>query len=261
MEDLRPILGRTLVLVAHPDDEAAGCGALVQRIADPIVIYATDGAPRSDFFWKQHGSREAYAAIRRREAEQALAAAGVAHSHFLDEANPVPDQELFLNIECAFMALTRLIGCELPEAILSLAYEGGHPDHDSCAFLAAMAGQHFGLPVWEMPLYHRGDNNIVRGAFLDGEAVHVQPTNDELARKRAMFAAYQSQAHVMAEFAPERESVRPMRDYDFSRPPHEGALNYEAWQWPMQGNDLCRAFTTFSNKSLILGKCTWGTAA
>src|SRR4051812_27248634 len=139
VDSLRPLLGRTLVLVAHPDDEAAACGALLQRISDPIVVFATDGAPRSNYFWKQYGSREEYARVRVQEAEQALAAVGVAHFHFLREDPPIVDQELFLHLPAAYDALTRLLDAEMPEAILSHAYEGGHPDHDACCFLADVA--------------------------------------------------------------------------------------------------------------------------
>jgi hypothetical protein len=39
--------------------------------------------------------------------------------------------------------------------------------------------------------------------------------------------------------------VRPLPAYDYSLPPHTGQLNYERWQWPMTGNDVCRAFVSF----------------
>jgi LmbE family N-acetylglucosaminyl deacetylase len=64
MADLSPLLGRTLVLVAHPDDEAVGCGALMQRMHEPVVVFATDGAPRDDYFWKTYGSRLRYSRVR-----------------------------------------------------------------------------------------------------------------------------------------------------------------------------------------------------
>jgi hypothetical protein len=56
---IRPLLGRTLVLVAHPDDETGGCAALLQRMQQPIVVFATNGAPDDEFFWGPFGSREA----------------------------------------------------------------------------------------------------------------------------------------------------------------------------------------------------------
>ena len=40
MESWKVLLGRPLVLVAHPDDEALGCSALLQRAQSPAVILA-----------------------------------------------------------------------------------------------------------------------------------------------------------------------------------------------------------------------------
>ncbi|HWR16563.1 MAG TPA: PIG-L family deacetylase [Terriglobales bacterium] len=248
--------------MAHPDDEAVGCGLLLQQMTDPIVIFATDGAPRAQFFWRDHESRESYARLRAQEARSALACVGVEHFHFLHDANVVADQELFLNLECAFGALARVIETELPDAILTLAYEGGHPDHDACSFLAAAAGVKFELPIWEMPLYHRRNGSLERQSFLAGEGIQVLATADTVARKQAMFAEYASQAQVLCDFACETEVVRPAPIYDFSRNPHDGELNYEAWQWPMRGEDLCRAFEKFLHPSeTIVRKREWRTAA
>lgn len=258
VENLSPLLARTLVLVAHPDDEAVGCGALLQRIADPMVVYATDGAPRSDYFWQNYNSREEYARARAEEAENALHSVGVESLHILCDGSIV-DQELFGNLEQAYGSLTEILEAELPDAILTMAYEGGHPDHDACCFLAAMAAKQFGLPCWEMPLYHRRDNVLQRQRFLAGAGIEIDITREELVRKMNMFAAYDSQAEVLREFLPYLESFRPLPAYDFAHPPHEGTLNYEAWGWPMKGWDLCRAFADSSKG--VIHKEKWGTAA
>src|SRR5438876_12216218 len=60
MESWKVLLGRPLVLVAHPDDEALGCSALLQRAQSAAVIFATDGAPAVERFWAAYGSRQAY---------------------------------------------------------------------------------------------------------------------------------------------------------------------------------------------------------
>ena len=44
------LLGRTLVLVAHPDDECIAFGALLQRIREPLVVFATNGSPARSVF-------------------------------------------------------------------------------------------------------------------------------------------------------------------------------------------------------------------
>ena len=65
------------------------------------------------------------------------------------------DQRLFLNLAAAYGLLRELAEQVRPEALATLAYEGGHPDHDSCSVLGARLGEHLSLPVWEAPLYSR----------------------------------------------------------------------------------------------------------
>jgi len=260
VDSLRPLLGRTVVLVAHPDDEAVGCGALLQRMAEPIVIFATDGAPRSDYFWENYGSRERYAEVRAEEARCALTAAGVRQFHFLGQSEGVADQELHTQLDRAYHKLADILDAVEPQAILTMAYEGGHPDHDSCSFLAAQAAQQFGMPAWEMPLYHRYEGHLMRQTFLEGDSIELDVTREELLLKQNMFAAYESQAEVLRDFLPYLERFRPTRAYDFNRPPHSGILNYEAWGWPMTGSELCSAFGRFQNE-ISTRKYEWRTAA
>ncbi len=252
MADPNAILGRTLVLVAHPDDETVGCGVLLQRMREPAVIFATDGGPRDRWFWDQYGTREAYARQREREARDALGAAGIHDLYFLEGPDGrVSDQELFRQLEPAYVSLSRLAERVRPEALLTHAYEGGHPDHDSCSLLAHQLGGERNLPVWEFPLYHRSaDGIMVRQEFLPAEHTEdresvVEPTADEADRKQRMTAAHESQKHVLAEFTATVERFRPQLAYDYSRPPHAGTLNYEAWQWAMSGADVCAAFQRF----------------
>jgi hypothetical protein len=57
-----------------------------------------------------------------------------------------------------------------------------------------------------------------------------------------MISAYQSQIDFIKDFEPEVEQFRPQPPYDFTQPPHKGVLNYEAWNWPMSGTEVCEAF-------------------
>src|ERR1700760_3803120 len=100
MDALNPLLGRTLVLVAHPDDESITCGALLQRMRQPLVVFATDGGPQDEYFWGKYSSRDNYVALRRREAEAALQAVGVRELHWLADAEGrlFTDQHLFRHL-------------------------------------------------------------------------------------------------------------------------------------------------------------------
>lgn len=241
------LLGRTLVIVPHPDDECLAFGTLLQRMKEPLVVFVTDGAPLDPYFWKAYGSRENYARLRREEARAALAHVGVSEIEFL---GAFQDQELYLQLDDAHSALRHLIERMRPEALATLAYEGGHPDHDSCNLLTAELGRELGIPAWEAPLYHRSpgnpDEHVVQDFVeRDGREVLVEGTAAELERKRAMCGEYPSQGDFLKTFKAEREVVRPMHAYDYTRPPHAGQLNYEAWQWPMTGIDVCREFSRY----------------
>src|SRR6516162_6508980 len=108
-EEIDLLLGRTLVLVAHPDDEAIGCGALLARMSSSLVVFATDGAPRNASCWRQYGSREAYARTRREEALRVAAFAGAEEVRFLSDGDDaLIDQELVRNLPVALTDCERL---------------------------------------------------------------------------------------------------------------------------------------------------------
>ena len=245
MTGIGQLLGRTLVLVAHPDDEAVGCGALLQRMREPAVVFLTDGAPEDEYFWGRFGSRENYAAVREQEARLALAAVSVPTLDFVRSAM---DQRLHRHLAGAFDFLVQFIENYRPQALLSLAYEGGHPDHDCCSFLAHHLGTRFSLPVWEMPLYFRHASGFVaQTEFISHEGIEVsiEPTPEELLRKRIMLSAYVSQGETLQRFTDALEHFRPQAAYDYSRPPHPGTLNYEAWGWRISGAEVCASFARF----------------
>ncbi len=245
------LLGRTLVLVAHPDDECLAFGALLQRMREPLVVFATNGSPADPYFWQKYGSRESYAALRRKEALLSMEAAGVKDVLFLADmpgGESLVDQELFRHLRPAYELLADIVARRMTTAMLTLAYEGGHPDHDACSLLAAQLSHLASLPCWEAPLYHRNaDGSGVYQEFLgpDDEVIDVRPTEAEQERKREMCLAYSSQGDFLQRFDVARETVRPQIKYDFARPPHDGKTNYEVWQWSMTAHDVSAAFAEF----------------
>ena len=121
----RPLPFRTVAVVAHPDDETIGCGALMPRIGDLAVIHLTDGAPRNLADAKARGfsTAEAYATARRRELESAVSLAGVAAKRLV--ALGWPDQEASLHlVDIAQELSRRLVGADI---VLTHAYEGRRP--------------------------------------------------------------------------------------------------------------------------------------
>jgi N-acetylglucosamine malate deacetylase 2 len=257
MATLAPLLENTVVVVAHPDDEVIGCGCLLQRMKQARVVFATDGAPLNRQFWPKHDSREQYASIRKLEACDALAYADVNRIEYLTgpESPTIPDQELFRNLEAAAESLRRIVRGASPKALLTLAYEGGHPDHDCCSFLVQQIASESGIAAWEMPLYHLEHRGLARQSFRDTDATELtlDPNSNESKKKQLMMAAYSSQADFLMTFSSStRESFRPLvaDRYNYFHPPHEGRLNYESWGWPITGADVCTAFADYLHARL-----------
>jgi len=254
MDALAPLLGRTLIIVAHPDDEAVTCAVLMQRRREPNVLFSTDGAPLDPCFWTRHGSREAYSLLRQKEAGLALGYVGVSNVEFLKvrSVEPIIDQQLFERLPEAIEGVFEVLSRVRPHALLTLAYEGGHPDHDSCNFITSVLAREHSLPAWEMPVYklfHNDDRKFQTFMPAPQPAISLHPTVDEMARKRQALGAYASQGDFLVRFDSVEESFRPLPEYDYTRPPHEGVLNYEAWHWSMTGKQVCAAFKAYLNSS------------
>jgi LmbE family N-acetylglucosaminyl deacetylase len=228
---------RALMVVAHPDDETVGAGALLAGIAQLTLVHVTDGAPRDPWFWHAAGvdSRERYAALRAGELERALLVGNV---HARRVALGCVDQEAALELGRITRAVAALVDDERPGLILTHPYEGGHPDHDACAFAVATALRlcRARAPlVGEMAFYHDAGGTLRTGAFLGGGGVLHRLDDDELGRKRAMLDCFASQRQVLARFSDDVERLRAAPPYDFLQPPHAPPLHYERFGWPLDG--------------------------
>jgi LmbE family N-acetylglucosaminyl deacetylase len=234
-----------MVLVAHPDDETTGGGALLNTFSELLLVHVTDGAPRRGSDAQNAGcaSFREYAVLRRRELEAAVALAGWSAEQVVSLG--YPDQEAALAMADAARGTAALIAEWRPDVLLTQPYEGGHPDHDATAFAAhaAVALLHPSARrprLVEMASYHDGDGDGVTTfqEFLPCVARPVTTVHlDDRARalKRQMLDAYRSQAATLASFRDDVERYRAAPSYDFTRPPHPGRLNYERFDWGATG--------------------------
>ncbi|MBB5692980.1 PIG-L deacetylase family protein [Muricoccus pecuniae] len=227
------------LVVAHPDDETLGAGAVMPLFRRLLIIQVTDGAPRNLADARAAGfdSAESYAAAREQELEAALAAGGVRAARLV---LGVADQGASLAMAGIARDIAGVLRRHGARAVFTHPYEGGHPDHDATAFCTRAAAGLLGAEapaLIEMPFYHAGPEGWSVGRFLPGgpEPVVLQLDEDERARKRAMIAAFASQAATLSQFPVEQESLRPAPDYDFAAPPHPGTLLYERYGWGMDG--------------------------
>lgn len=254
-----------LIVVAHPDDEVIGAGALLSRLPCVNVIHATDGAPRDGKDARAAGLARAsdYAALRRREAEAALAIAGIGASCLQSLA--IADQTATLNLVPLVRELVSRLRSAAFETVVTHAYEGGHPDHDATAFAVHLAcallkrSGDVSPDIVELTGYH-GAPRVVTGEFLPhpeaGPVTTVELDEQARALKQRMIECHASQGAVLAPFSRERERFRRAPPYDFTEPPHPGALHYEQHDWGMTG-ERWRAEAQAARRRLISGGGHW----
>jgi LmbE family N-acetylglucosaminyl deacetylase len=228
---------RTLIVAAHPDDEVIGLGAVLNRFRELAIVHVTDGSPMDTRDASANGfkSREAYADERRKELEHALHAGEIrAKLHSLE----IIDQRASFELPRVIDGIARIVREYRPEVIWTHAYEGGHPDHDACAF-AVHAGCE-GVAIAEFTSYHAGPRGIVTCEFLPSAqpVVTHELTDEERARKARMLACFTTQRETLSQFGLDVERYRWSPGYDFTRPPHEGRLYYENFPWGINGAEF-----------------------
>jgi LmbE family N-acetylglucosaminyl deacetylase len=235
-----PIRQRVFLVVAHPDDEALACGALLPRLADCTIVHVTDGAPRGGEDAARHGfaSPADYAAARARELAKALDIAGVAPDRRIGLG--IADQGVAQDLAgIARRLVPMLAGAEI---VLTHAYEGGHPDHDGTAFAVAAAVALAPQPaIVEMPFYRaaRDGEAWIRQSFASGgpQPTRLRLTEAERALKARMLAAHRTQAGTLDGFGVADEAFRRAPAHDFSRPP--GIVLYDRYRWGITSSRFC----------------------
>ena len=142
--------------------------------------------------------------------------------------------------------LLTLVAAELrgAAAVITHPYEGGHPDHDACAFIVQCACDRLRLAGQPAPVrlefasYHARDGGTATGIFWPAAACpeKVIPLDPrQLARKRAALAEFATQLDVIGAFPVELERLRPAPRYDFSRPPPPAEVLYDRFHWRVTG--------------------------
>jgi len=234
---------RAVVLVAHPDDETIGCSVLLARLGGLVtLVQATDGAPRAEEVIRRAGfsSREEYAEARRAEVRAALSIVGVAPEQHVEIG--LVDQEAAESMPLLAARVREILLEKQPAFLLTHAYEGGHPDHDACAFAAraavdAVERERGSAPaLLEMALYHRYGGSLQTFTFVPagGEVEYTHSLDEgERVRKARMYACHASQKGVLAALPIGVERARRAPLYDFRRPPYSGTLQYETFSLRM----------------------------
>jgi N-acetylglucosamine malate deacetylase 2 len=234
---------RVLVIVAHPDDEAIGAGAVLRGLPEVTIVHVTDGAPNDEDYARRRGyqSRDDYARARREEVVAALGIIGIPATRI--RGLDMVDGEASWHLVELCNRVADLIDELKPDVVLTHPYEGGHSDHDSTAFavhLGVGVASREGLQaplIMEMTSYHnyQGRRRLFDFLPFGGSVTKTVELSDEAKEiKRQMFEAFTSQQGLLRTIPVEVERFRSAPRYLFTVPPHEGELDYER---------LCRKLT------------------
>jgi LmbE family N-acetylglucosaminyl deacetylase len=241
----KPSPVKWLVVGAHPDDEVIGAGALIARSPRAWVVRLTDGSPHNPHDARAAGfrTRAAYARARRREIRAALRVAGMDSSRQIELG--CADQDAGHRMAELTLRFAKVLERLGPDAIVTHPYEGGHPDHDAAAFVAHAACRLLGdlaPPVIEFTSYYARKGKFTVGRYLPGgdRGRPIRLTRREVALKQRMYDRFPSQKAVLDQFPIGIERFRVAPEYDFTRAPHRGKLNYEYFDWGMDPREWRR---------------------
>ena len=260
---------RPLLFLAHQDDEL-GCTGILQRLKDRVrVVFMTNGdglAPAAD------EDPVRYAAIRREEAVNSLGAAGVAEEQIrflgfseieiyrnmakLKQA-PLRLSEVIAFFEPIRRSIAEAVYEFRPDAVFTVAYQGGHPEHDLVHYFAALAlrsleqDAEIRIPLYHFPEYELTILLPMRfRPWYPGEKQWVELTEEEAEIKYRMVECYPSQRSLVRNFRrvvgfltlPQRirrkenpvdrffgreQICRVTADFDYRQPPYRlDFLNY-----------------------------------
>lgn len=238
-----------LLVYAHPDDETIALGARLARFQNAHLVQATDGAPQDEQDSRAHGFRSLreYRQARAEELGRALNLAGV--GSMTRDCLGIPDQEAGLHLSFLTRQIFQFLLERRPEVIFTHPYEGGHPDHDACAFAV-----HHAVEQWrsnydqaplivESPFYHAKADGVEVGTFLSSYdqqlEVEYELTARERLQKQSLLSCFATQRKVLEPFPLDVEQFRVAPAYCFAAPPHAGAVYYDSFSWPIKSRRFC----------------------
>lgn len=220
-----------LYIFAHQDDELG----ITAKIASDArqgravhVVWLTDGSGAGD------------PAVREAESRAVMDFLGVPRGnlHFLGYR----DRDSWMYLEDIYRDTKNIVAQIQPAEITCIAYEGGNIDHDSTSIITYTVSQRAASvkSVFEFPLYNTYKGQYRVGEFLprdDTPTLFTKFDKKLFDKKIAVLDMYPSQAALIGalksfidkkKMKKHGEPYRAMPRYDYTTPPTEGPIGYEA---------------------------------
>jgi hypothetical protein len=224
-----------LAVLAHQDDEIAIATRILDEVRSGAAVHCV---------FLTDGSRGGVTAARDEESRAVLTRLGVIadHIHFIGSELPIHDGELAAHLDEALAALIATVGGIAFDAVYTLAWEGGHHDHDAAHLVAlAFARERNVLrETWCAPLYHGlsrpGPLFRAMSPLAGGEWVHRRIDRRDAKMILRLTSLYVTQKRTWRALLPgavmqlllrARESMQRADVGRIARPPHAGLLYYE----------------------------------
>lgn len=144
----------SIILLAHQDDEIAILPLIMQRLIPETthVVYLTSGSLNGKDL-----------PVRNNESIRTLTKLGipVKNISILGSLLEVADKTLCRNLEKVYPVLKKLILEKQINTIYTMAWEGGHPDHDAVHLLGVVSALNCGIIAncWQFPWYNAAETN------------------------------------------------------------------------------------------------------
>ncbi len=210
---------KLLVTVAHPDDEAFGCGSLLARAhaggAETVVACATRGELGEVAPGLCHvpPGPDVLGHIREAELRTAAALLGVGRVEVLGwcdsgvDGDPAPGSLCAAPPEDVEAAIARILDEERPDVVVTLDASDGHRDHAAVrdATLAAVDAcrDRPGVYLWCLPRsLMQAFTGVDHLGTPDGEITHVVDASDVLERRWEAMRAHRTQVPPYDAMAP-----------------------------------------------------------
>jgi len=226
-----------LFVFAHQDDEVGAAPWIEREVRDGnrvSCLYLTDGGSRTE------------PAVRDAESLRALETLGVPPGSvaFLSDGERVRDNGLVRVLPRAFAALNAWVATNLPGVgrLYTLAWEGGHPDHDAAYVLTVALADARGIrDAWQFSLYNarrcpRPLFRVLSQLPASGESRVIRYGLVDAIRYATICWRHTSQVRTWLGLFPElairrlllrSESVVRIDQARSRRRPHDGELLYE----------------------------------